>query len=266
MAGVVWRRGTCSRRNRRSWRGCRRGGTRTSTAAAADSCGPGGLRTNRLWLGPSSCMIGRGSWEGRQWHTKSSGSPMTARSTPTVMSWSHRTSGRTTWEGKYRDRALRIRVDDDGLEYLEINGKASERTRKGSLGIMGAMGSENLKPSPDRRYADSMPLGACDAADRLKLMDQENLVCSLLYPTIGLLWEVEETDPEISLAYARGLQPLDRRFLSRQRRPAGAHRHADPSRSRRLRARTRARRARRLQGRVGQPVQPQPGDPRPSGP
>ena len=106
-------------------------------------------------------------------------------------------------EDAYRDRALRIRVDDEGLEYLEINGKPSERTRKGSLGIMGAMGAEDLKPSPDRRYADSMPLGACNASDRLALMDRENLACSLLYPTIGLLWEVEETDPEISLAYAR---------------------------------------------------------------
>ena len=106
-------------------------------------------------------------------------------------------------ETKYLDRALRIRVDDDGLEYLEINGKPSKHTRKGSLGIMGAMGADNLKPSPDRRYADSMPLGACDAGDRLHLMDRENLVCSLLYPTICLLWEVEETDPEISLAYAR---------------------------------------------------------------
>ena len=106
-------------------------------------------------------------------------------------------------EDAYRDRALRIRVDDEGLEYLEINGKPSQRTRKGSLGIMGAMGAEDLKPSPDRRYADSMPLGACNASDRLALMDQENLACSLLYPTIGLLWEVEETDPEISLAYAR---------------------------------------------------------------
>lgn len=109
----------------------------------------------------------------------------------------------TYLEEKYRDRALRIRVDDEGLEYLEINGKPSKRTAKGSLGIMGAMGSEDLKPSPDRRYADSMPLGACDAAERIDLMNRENLACSLLYPTIGLLWEVEETDPEISLAYAR---------------------------------------------------------------
>ncbi len=106
-------------------------------------------------------------------------------------------------EERYKDRALRICVDDDGLEYLEINGKPSKRTSKGSLGIMGAMGEENLRPSAERRYADSMPFGACDPTDRLALMDQENLVCSLLYPTIGLLWEVEETDPEISLAYAR---------------------------------------------------------------
>lgn len=106
-------------------------------------------------------------------------------------------------EDRYKDRALRIRVDDDGLEYLEINGKPSKRTNKGSLGIMGAMGEDNLRPSAERRYADSMPFGACDPTDRLALMDQENLVCSLLYPTIGLLWEVEETDPEISLAYAR---------------------------------------------------------------
>ncbi len=106
-------------------------------------------------------------------------------------------------EARYRDRALRIKVDDDGLEYLEINGKPSQRTNKGALGIMGAMGEEDLRPSPERRYADSMPFGACNAADRLTLMDQENLECTLLYPTIGLLWEVEETDPGISLAYAR---------------------------------------------------------------
>lgn len=106
-------------------------------------------------------------------------------------------------EAKYRPRALRIGVDDEGYEYLEIDGKPSERSRRGSLGLLGAMGEEDLRPSPDRRYADSMPFGACDPAERLSLMDQENLAASLLYPTIGLLWEVELTDPELSLAYAR---------------------------------------------------------------
>ena len=90
-------------------------------------------------------------------------------------------------EDKFKSRALRIKVDENGLEYLEINGKPSKRTNKGSLGIMGAMGEKNLKPSPDRRYAESMPFGACNATDRISLMDQENLDCVLLYPTIDLL-------------------------------------------------------------------------------
>ncbi len=106
-------------------------------------------------------------------------------------------------EEKYRPRALRIKVDDDGFEYLEIDQKPSQRSRRGSLGLLGAMGEEDQKPSPDRRYADNMPFGSCDAAQRLDLLEQENLDATLLYPTIGLLWEVELTDPELSLAYCR---------------------------------------------------------------
>ena len=109
----------------------------------------------------------------------------------------------TYLEEKYRARALRIQVDNDGYEYLEINGQPSKRSRKGSLGLLGAMGEENMRPSPDRRYADSFPFGASDARERLSLMEQENLEYSLLYPTLGLLWEVELTDPELSLAYCR---------------------------------------------------------------
>lgn len=106
-------------------------------------------------------------------------------------------------EGKYKKRALRIGVDDEGYEYLEIDQKPSKRTRRGSLGLLGAMGDEDMRPRPDRRYCENMPFGSCDASERLKLMQQENLECSLLYPTIGLLWEAELTDPELSLAYCR---------------------------------------------------------------
>lgn len=106
-------------------------------------------------------------------------------------------------EDEYKPRAMRIKVDDDGYEYLEIDQKPSVRTRKGSLGTIGAMGDEDLRASPDRRYADNIPFGAGDPQERVDLLDQENLEYSLLYPTIGLLWEVEVTDPEISLAYCR---------------------------------------------------------------
>jgi predicted TIM-barrel fold metal-dependent hydrolase len=113
----------------------------------------------------------------------------------------------TLWEeyleGRYRDRALRVRTDDDGLEYLEVGGQPSKRTNRGSLGLMGAMGDESARPGPERRYADSMPFGAGDAGERLALLDQENLAKTVLYPTIGLLWECELEDPELTLAYQR---------------------------------------------------------------
>jgi predicted TIM-barrel fold metal-dependent hydrolase len=113
----------------------------------------------------------------------------------------------TLWEDyleeRYRPRALRIRVDDKGLEYLEIDGKPSERTRDGSLGLLGAMGDVTARPAPDRRYATSMPFGAGDARERVALLGRENLVKTVLYPTIGLLWECELEDPELTLAYQR---------------------------------------------------------------
>ena len=46
-------------------------------------------------------------------------------------------------EPQYRDRAVRIRKDADGLEYLEVNGKPSKMTRKGApsgLGLMDRLG------------------------------------------------------------------------------------------------------------------------------
>ena len=113
----------------------------------------------------------------------------------------------TLWEEyiepQYRDRALRIRVDDDGLEYLEIDARPSERTNRGSLGLMGAMGDMDARPGPDRRYADSMPFGAGEPGERLELLGRENLEKTVLYPTIGLLWECEVEDPELTLAYQR---------------------------------------------------------------
>lgn len=106
-------------------------------------------------------------------------------------------------EPAYRERAIRIKTDADGLEYLELNGRPSERTVKGALGLMGAMGDENARPSPERRYMDNVPYGAGDPAERVELLDRENLEVALLYPTIQLLWECEVTDPEVSLAYCR---------------------------------------------------------------
>ena len=100
-------------------------------------------------------------------------------------------------------RALRIRQDAEGFEYLEIDGRPSQRSRRGSLGLLGAMGEEDMTPRADRRYAENFPYGAADTKQRVDLLERENLDRTLLYPTLGLLWECELTDPELSLAYCR---------------------------------------------------------------
>jgi uncharacterized protein len=108
-------------------------------------------------------------------------------------------------EPQYRDRALRLRKDDSGLEYLEINGAPSRLTRKGFPGMLGGMGKtlDDIKPAPERTYVGRAPFGSMNATERLQLLDAEKLDAAFLYPTLGLLWEAECDDVEISQAYTR---------------------------------------------------------------
>jgi predicted TIM-barrel fold metal-dependent hydrolase len=106
-------------------------------------------------------------------------------------------------EEKHRPRAIRIRTDAEGLEYLELAGRPSARTRKGVLGLMGAMGDPEARPGPERRYMDHIPFGAGEPRQRLQLLERENLDKAVLYPTIGLLWECEVEEPELTAAYQR---------------------------------------------------------------
>lgn len=109
-------------------------------------------------------------------------------------------------EAKYRDRALRLKQDEEGLEYLEINGKPSQLTAHGfpaTLGRMGDREMEDFQPHPDRVYMGEAPYGSMNAEERLNLLDAEGVEASILYPTLGILWEAECDDAEISQAYCR---------------------------------------------------------------
>src|SRR5262245_14421893 len=128
-------------------------------------------------------------------------------------------------EPKYRDRALRIRVGDDGYEYLEIDNKRAKLTRPGALGMMGGMGKgvetartlreqvargdvrpedvRALRPGPELTYLKGAAFGTMDMKERVQLLNREGMTKALLYPTIGLLWEAELFDPELSAAYCR---------------------------------------------------------------
>ena len=131
----------------------------------------------------------------------------------------------TYLEPAYRDRALRIRVGDDGFEYLEIDGQRSTIARQGQLGTLGGMGKRvdearelreramrgevaphevrGIRPSPEQTYLRGAAFGTMDMKERVQLLDREGMAKAVLYPTLGLLWEAELFDPELSSAYCR---------------------------------------------------------------
>ncbi|HUH94122.1 MAG TPA: amidohydrolase family protein [Casimicrobiaceae bacterium] len=108
-------------------------------------------------------------------------------------------------EPRYRDRALRLRRDQYGLEYLEINGRPSKVVRGGMLGMLGGMGKTlaDVAPSAEHGYVSGASFGALDARERVERLAQEGLDAAFLYPTLGVLWEAECTDADIAQAYTR---------------------------------------------------------------
>ena len=131
----------------------------------------------------------------------------------------------TYLEPRYRDRAIRIRVGDDGYEYLEIDGRRAEAPRVGQLGTLGGMGKQvdeardlreramrgemrpedmrGIRPGRSSTYLRGAAFGTMDMKERVQLLDREGLAKAILYPTLGLLWEAELFDPELSAAYCR---------------------------------------------------------------
>jgi uncharacterized protein len=106
-------------------------------------------------------------------------------------------------EERHRARGIQVRVEPDGFERLYLDGQVFERLSPGALSLLGAMGDIERRPDPDRRYMDTMPFGACDPAERIALCDREGQDAAVLYPTIGILWEIATDDIELSDALAR---------------------------------------------------------------
>lgn len=109
----------------------------------------------------------------------------------------------TYLEPEYRDRAIRIRTNDAGLEYLEFDGKPSKLMPPGFPGLLGGMGAKDIIPSPERSYLNSAPFGSMNPKERVKRLDEEGLAKAVLYPTLGILWEPEVKDAELAAAYTR---------------------------------------------------------------
>jgi predicted TIM-barrel fold metal-dependent hydrolase len=107
---------------------------------------------------------------------------------------------------QFRDRALRFIIDDNGLEALEIGGKPSIMSRRGFPSTLGAMGDPDLRAiqlDPERTYLDEAPFGSMDPGERDQVLDAEGIDAVVLYTTVGLLWEAELEDADLSQAYMR---------------------------------------------------------------
>src|SRR6185503_14354635 len=107
----------------------------------------------------------------------------------------------TYLDPQYRDRALRVVRDENGLEELEIGGKRSVMSRRGFPSTLGAMGDPDLGAimfDPERTYLDEAPFGSMDPDERLKVLDAEHIDAAILYTTVGLLWEAELQDAELT--------------------------------------------------------------------
>src|SRR5688500_5166865 len=98
----------------------------------------------------------------------------------------------TYLEPAYRDRALRIRVGDDGFEQLLIDGKPSTLARQGQLSTLGGMGKRvdeaqelraramrgeiapdkvrGVRSTPDQTYLGGAAFGTMDMKERVQLL------------------------------------------------------------------------------------------------
>jgi len=141
----------------------------------------------------------------------------------TVDADGHVLEPRDTWqkylEPRYREDAIRIEKDDEGVEVLLVENKVHPALR-GTLGALGGieMDAKDLMTIGQRSYEDGCPKGGYDPAARLAVMDDEKIDVALLYPTIGIAWEGLVENPELATAYSRAYNRWIVDFCSHDRR------------------------------------------------
>ena len=141
----------------------------------------------------------------------------------TVDADAHVLEPRDTWqkylEPEFRDRAIRIEDDAEGVEVLLVDGRP-HREMRGRLAGLGGIGmdSEELMDVGRLRYEEGCPPGGYDPAARLAVLDDEGIDVALLYPTIGICWEGLVDDPVLATAYCRAYNRWLVDFCSHDRR------------------------------------------------
>ena len=100
---------------------------------------------------------------------------------------------------------MRLKVDDQGLEYIEIDGEPANILSGGGMAGGMAAGQENIEEFSALPYEKARELvpAARDPHERIKWLDQEGVDATLLYPSIGLDWTGDCKNPELAAAFCR---------------------------------------------------------------
>ncbi len=119
-------------------------------------------------------------------------------------------------EPKYRDRAIKIVRDPaDGLEVLMIDNQPVLR------GMLAGLGGANLERQklfvPGMvSYMDGCPPASYLPEERIRMLDAWKVDAGVLFPTVGILWDV--ADNGLASAYARAYNNWINDFAAHNRR------------------------------------------------
>ncbi len=106
-------------------------------------------------------------------------------------------------EAKYKSQAIRMEKDEAGVEFLVVEDKPLFITRGIGPTAAGIGRSfEDIFVPGQFGYLDG-PRGAYEAGARLRVMDDEGIDVSVLFPTLGLIWEPGVKDARLAAAYCR---------------------------------------------------------------
>ncbi|MGO9450621.1 MAG: amidohydrolase family protein [Candidatus Binataceae bacterium] len=119
----------------------------------------------------------------------------------------------TYLEPRFRDRAIRITTDPaDGLEVLMIDNQPLLK------GVLAGLGGANLPRQSlfvpgQAKYLDGCPPASYVPEERVKMLDEWGVNAGVLFPTVGILWDVADND--LATAYARAYNNWITDFASR---------------------------------------------------
>lgn len=118
-------------------------------------------------------------------------------------------------EPRFRDRAIRITTDPaDGMETLLVDNQPLLK------GVLAGLGGANLPRQslfvPGMvKYAEGCPPASYLPEERVRMLDEWGVSAGVLFPTVGILWDV--ADNELAAAYARAYNNWVNDFSSRAR-------------------------------------------------